>query len=165
MRRKLIVTALVLLLASPALAQDPTACWDRVEGQAPNNTFFNKQKSDYWRQMLTQADGQLMAQLAGVYYGERPSPDGLYFNRQYRSYEGNGLFQYQDQTCSVTPGAPCSQNQGTGEWRAVNQGNGVAYVMVRFSDMIQTDACSGEQIQPNGNGFYDSSGVYWQRSQ
>ena len=155
-----------LLLLGPAIAQDdPTACWDRIEGQYPNNTFFNKQMSDYWRQMLQQADGQLMAQMAGVYYGERPSPDGQYINRQYRSYEANGLFQYQDQTCGNIPGIPCSQNQGSGEWRAVNQGDGTTYVMTRFSDMIRTAACAGERIQFNGNGYVDEGGTSWTRTQ
>lgn len=157
----------LLVCSSPSLAQDdPTACWGRVEGQTPVNTFFDKQATNFWRQMLQQADGQLMAQMSGVYYGERNSPDGLYVNRQYRSFEPNGLFQYQDQTCSIgMPGAPCSQNQGTGEWRAVNQGDGTSYFMIRFSDMIQTAACSGQRIQLNGNGFVDEGGVYWTRMQ
>jgi hypothetical protein len=164
-----LIPALLVALAcaTPTLAQDdPTACWDRVEGQDPVNTFFNKQMTDYWRQMLQQADGNLMAQMAGIYYGERPSPDGVYLNRQYRSYEPNGLFQYQDQTCSVgMPGAPCSQNQGTGEWRAAKQGDGTIYVMTRFTDMIRTSVCAGERIQFNGNGFADESGIFWQRTQ
>lgn len=160
------VFVLALLASSPSLAQnDPTACWDRIEGQVPVNTFFNKQLSDYWRQMLQQADGQLMGQIAGVYYGERPSPDGQYINRQYRSYEANGLFQYRDQTCGNIAGIPCSENQGTGEWRAVNQGNGATYLMIRFSDLIRTDACAGEQVRFGGSGFTDEGGLFWQRVQ
>lgn len=155
----------ILACASPVLAQDdPTACWDRVEGQHPNNTFFNKQLTDYWRQMLQQADGNLMAQMSGVYYGERASPDGQYVNRQYRSYEPNGLFQYQDQTCGNIQGIPCSENQGTGEWRAAQQGDGTIYVMTRFSDLIRTSACAGERIQLNGNGFVDEGGIFWTRT-
>jgi len=165
--RLLPVLIALLACAGPSLAQDdPTACWDRVEGQDPVNTFFNKQMTNYWRQMLQQADGNLMAQMSGVYYGERTSPDGVYVNRQYRSYEPNGLFQYQDQTCSVgMQGAPCSQNQGTGEWRAANQGDGTTYVMTRFSDLIRTAACAGERIHFNGNGYVDEGGVFWTRTQ
>jgi hypothetical protein len=164
---RLIPAILVTLLCvSSSLAQDdPTACWDRVEGQDPVNTFFNKQMTDYWRQMLQQADGNLMSQMAGVYYGERPSPDGQYVNRQYRSYEANGLFQYQDQTCGNVQGVPCSQNQGTGEWRAAQQGDGTIYLMTRFSDLIRTSACGGERIQFNGQSFIDEGGVTWQRTQ
>jgi hypothetical protein len=164
--RRILAAAAIAALASSAFAQgDPTACWDRVEGGDPANTFFNKPMSDYWRQMLKVADPKLMAQIAGVYYGERPSPDGVYVNRQYRSFEANGLFQYQDQTCTVGSQLPCSQNQGTGEWRAVNQTDGSTYLMARFSDLSRTAACFGDRISLQNGGIVDEGGVFWRRTQ
>ncbi len=162
--RKTIATLLVLACSTSfAIAQDETACYDRVEGADPANTFLNKPMSDYWRQMLKLADEKLMGQLAGSYYGERRSPDGVYVNQQTRRFEANGLFDYSDQTCTIGSQIPCSQNQGTGEWRAVNQTDGSTYMMIRFSDLIRTNACSGDRITPGNNGYTDEGGVFWQR--
>jgi len=167
MRSRYALAAILLAaLASPAFAQDdPTACWDRQEGGNPANTFLNKQMSDFWRQMLKVADPKVMGQIAGVYYGERRSSDGLYINRQYRSFEGNGLFQYKDQTCTIGSTIPCSENQGTGEWRAANQTDGSTYLMARFSDLNRTSACFGDRISLQNGGMVDEGGVFWQRTQ
>lgn len=157
-----------LLLASfitPAFADDPTACWDRQEGGDPANTFLNKPMSDYWRQMLKVADTKLMGQIAGVYYGQRPSPDGVYLNQQYRRFEASGLFDYNDQTCTAGSQLPCSKNQGTGEWRAVTQTDGSTYLMARFSDLVRTGACFGDRITLRPDGIVDEGGVFWQKMQ
>jgi hypothetical protein len=164
--KHVLAAALLAVLASPGFAQDdPTACWDRMQGGDPANTFLNKQMSDYWRQILQAADTGLMGRIAGVYYGERPSPDGVYVNRQYRSFEASGLFQYKDQTCTVGSSLPCSQNQGTGEWRAVNQTDGSTYLMARFSDLDRSNACFGDRITLQSGGIQDEGGVFWQRTQ
>lgn len=160
--RLLLIVSLVTL-SSPAFAQQKDACYDRIEGQAQNNTYYNAQSTDTWRQLLQTADPQLMAQISGVYYGERRSPDGHYMNYQYRSYEASGLFQYQDQTCGNIAGIPCSQNQGTGEWRAVAQQDGTIYVMARFSDLSVTSACAGGRYRQDGSALRDEFGVTWQR--
>ena len=107
----------------------------------------------------------LMGKMAGVYYGERPSPDGQYINYQYRSLEPDGLFQYQDQTCGNVAGIPCSQNQGTGEWRAVTRKDGTIYMMMRFSDLIVTSACAGGRYRMDGSALVDEFGITWQRVQ
>lgn len=157
----------VSLLASPslALAQQKDACYDRLEGQVQNNTYYNAQSTDTWRKLLQSADSKLMAQMAGVYYGERPSPDGQYINYQYRSFEANGLFQYQDQTCGNIAGIPCSKNQGTGEWRAITQQDGTIYMMTRFSDLTLASACAGSRYRMSGSTMFDEYGVAWQRVQ
>ena len=156
--------ALLAAFCTPAFAQDdPTQCWDRQEGGNPANTFLNKQMTDYWRQMLKVADTKLMGQIAGTYYGERPSPDGVYLNRQQRQFDANGLFAYQDETCTVGSPIPCSQNQGHGEWRAVNQTDGSTYLMARFTDMIRTDACFGDRISVEQGGMRDEGGIFWQK--
>ncbi len=146
--------------------QQKDACYDIQEGQIDqnlHNAYYNAQSTDTWRQLLQNADGQLMGQLAGVYYAERPSPDGVYLNRVYRSFEPNGLFQYQDQTCGNIQGIACSQNQGTGEWRATTWSDGSIYMMMRFSDLVRTSACAGQRVQMQGNIMYDEFGGTWQR--
>lgn len=157
----------VSLLASPslALAQQKDACYDRIEGQVGNNTYYNAQSTDTWRYLLQAGDAQLMAQMAGVYYGEQPSPDGQYINYQYRSLEPDGLFQYQDRTCGNVAGIPCSQNQGTGEWRAATREDGTIYMMMRFSDLIVTSACAGGRYRMDGSALIDEFGITWQRVQ
>lgn len=163
--RQILFTISFLALPTLAVAQQKDACYDRIDGQARNNTFYNAQSTDTWRQLQQTADPQLMANLAGVYYGERPSPDGQYVNYQYRSYEANGLFQYQDQTCGNIAGIPCSQNQGTGEWRAVTWQDGTIYIMFRFSDLTVTSACAGGRYQLSGKALLDEFGTTWQRVQ
>ncbi len=159
-----LAAVLLAALASPVFAQDDsTQCWDRQEGGDPANTFLNKQMTDYWRQMLKVADSKVMGQLAGVYYGERTSTDGVYVNRQYRTFEATGQFSYQDQTCTVGGANPCSQNQGVGEWRAANQADGTTYVMARFNDLQRTAACFGDRVTVQNGGILDEGGIFWQR--
>ena len=153
------------LAASPLAAQEQNACYDRDEGVVPANTFLNMQSTDTWRNLLQIADPALMGQLAGVYYGEIRSPDGLYIAHQYRSFEANGLYQYQDQTCTIGSQIPCSQNQGTGEWRAATWSDGSIYVMAHFSDLIRTSACAGARYQMMQGGIQDEFGTFWQRVQ
>lgn len=159
----LIAFAMTLSPAAAIAQQQKDACYDRVEGQENANTYYNAQSTDTWRQLLQSSDAKLMAQMAGVYYGERTSADGTYINRQYRSLEANGLFQYQDQTCGNIQGIACSQNQGTGEWRATTWTDGSLYLMLHFSDLIRTSACSGQRVRMQGPTMYDEFGGIWQR--
>jgi hypothetical protein len=161
----IVVASCLAVLSGPVAAQQKDACYDRVEGQVPSNTYYNAQSTDTWRQLLFNADQQLMAQVAGTYYADVPSSDGQFVSHQYRSFEPNGLFQYQDQTCGNIPGIPCSQNQGTGEWRATTWSDGSIYIMARFSDLSRTSACAGARYRPGPSGLQDEFGSFWQRVQ
>ena len=89
----------------------------------------------------------------------------MYLNQQDRRFSANGLFDYNDQTCTNGSQIPCSKNQGTGEWRAVTQTDGSTYLMARFSDLIRTSACFGDRVSLQSGGMVDEGGIFWQKLQ
>jgi len=91
MLRLVAALALSAALIVPAVAKDQ--CWDRREGEYPNNMFLNMVTTDAWRDSQNRADPKAMAALAGVWYGEQYAPALGMTDRQYRSVEANGLFQ------------------------------------------------------------------------
>jgi hypothetical protein len=131
MSLRTVLAAAVVLAATTSFVvaeDDPDHCYTttdpRCSGLSCSNTFSNPAASLNWQQTRQAADPQVMQEVAGVYYGEIPDPSGQMTNRTYRSYESNGLWQYQDQTC--TPGLGCSQNQGAGQWRFLRGRNELA---------------------------------------
>ena len=167
MQSKTIALAAFVLLsaACPALADDEqyrcyTTSDPRCSGDLCGNTFYNPTVSMNWQQTLRQAEAETMRKLAGMYYGEQTAPQLGMIERVYRSYEANGLWQYQDQTCSSTG---CSQNQGAGQWAAFAQRDGSIFAMVHFSDLSRTNTCFSQTLRPQNGGFVDEYGVAWRR--
>ena len=164
--KALVVTAILAAWSGAALAQtdEPYRCYGttdpRCSGDFCGNTFYNATESLNWQRTVQSADQRAMSQLAGVYYGEQTAPQ---LGMVDRSYEASGLWQYQDQTCGSTPGVPCSQNQGTGQWAGYMQPDGTMFVMVHFSDLSRTNNCFSQTIQPVQGGFVDNSGISWRR--
>jgi hypothetical protein len=104
-----------------------------------------------------------MRQISGVYYGEQTAPELGMIERVYRSYEPNGLWQYQDETCSTGMNIPCSHNQGTGEWAAFTQADGTVFAMIHFSDLSRSNACFSQTLRLSNGGMMDEYGIRWQR--
>lgn len=167
--RALVATAILATWSTAAIAQNDEQyrCYGttdpRCSGDYCGNTFYNPTESMNWQRTLQAADQRAMAQLAGVYYGEQTAPQLGMVEQVYRSYEATGLWQYQDQTCGSTPGVPCSQNQGTGQWAGYMQSDGSMFVMVHFSDLSRTNNCFSQTIRPADAGFVDNSGISWRR--
>lgn len=164
LRAWLAATLLTSALAAPSLAQEIrcfTTSDPRCTDTSCGNTFYNPAVTQNFLQTQQQANPQLMAQMAGVYYAETANPQMQMVNRAYRSYEANGLWQYQDQTCSSTG---CSQNQGTGQWAAYQQPDGTIFLMIHFSDLARTDNCFSQTVMFSGPNFTDTLGTTWQRT-
>jgi hypothetical protein len=158
-----------LAAATPTLAQQNQGCWVTREAEAGNyRPRYNSQTPSYFDQALTEgwfralqmADGRIMAAYAGVYYVETPAPNLGMVNYQYRTFDANGGFEYQDKTCSQVS---CSQNYGYGRWAGVPQQDGSIYMAVNFSDQIRQSACASFSGRLNGNVFYASDGSRWQK--
>ena len=113
------------------------------------------------------ADPKVMQTVAGVYYGEFPSPDGRMYEQVYYSYEANGLWQYRDQTCTANnqAGVPCSQNQGAGQWAAYGLNDGSVFLMIHFSDLSRSNTCFSQTIRLGNGGFVDAGSGNWRRVQ
>lgn len=166
--KSILVAAVLAGFSTPVLAQgdDQYRCYSSSDTRCNPvcaNTFYNPDASLNWQRTLQAADSRVMQQMAGVYYGEQSAPQLGMIERVYRSYEANGLWQYQDQTCGSTPGVPCSQNQGTGEWAAYPQADGSIFVMIHFSDLSRYNNCFSQIVRFTQAGFVDNSGTSWQR--
>lgn len=166
---KLVVAALMLgMVCGPALAQNGeqyrcyTTSDPRCSGDYCGNTFYNPTVSLNWQNTLQAADPNVMRQMAGVYYGEQSSAQLGMINRVYRSYEANGLWQYQDETCS-NGGGPCSHNQGAGQWAGYQQADGTVFLMIHFSDLARTNTCVSQTVKFRGRQMMDEYGMVWQR--
>jgi hypothetical protein len=152
---------------SAGAQQDP-GCWQTWEGTvAPgvSQQRYDPQASLVWRQSLQMADVGLMGELAGTYYVEIPAPQLGMVSQQYRRYDANGLFEYQDQTCGNIPGVPCSQNYGHGQWTAYRQNDGSIFLMINWSDLSRTNACAGGAAFVQGGTIVGQDGIRWQRVQ
>ena len=156
------------LAAGPAIAADePDRCYMTVDprgsGDYTGNTFYNPDVTQNWMNTRANADGRVMQAVAGVYYLQSTDPSGQMVNQAYRSYEANGLWQYQDQTCTINSPVPCSQNQGAGLWAAYQQPDGAIFLMVHFSDLSRSNNCFSQTIRLGAGGFTDTYGGTWQR--
>jgi hypothetical protein len=167
MSRLLPALALCAAIATPAFAYDePDRCYTTTDplcsGDFCGNTFYNPSVTQNWMQTQQLADPKVMQQMAGVYYGQIPDPSQRMTNETYRSYEANGGWQYQDQTC--TPGATCSQNQGAGLWAAYPLDDGTIFLMIHFSDLARSNTCFSQTVKLVDGGIYDvSGGMAWRR--
>jgi hypothetical protein len=164
----LLLAAAVILTPTLASAQNRIQCYDRVEGNGPgemapgmNNTFLNMAMTDRYRAAQIAQDPQVMAAFAGVWGGQSQAMGMV--DTTYYSFEPNGLFQYQSQTC--TPGLSCSQNYGTGEWTAHAMNDGSIEVMFAWSDLVRTQACSAMVGFVQGAVFQTGTGFALQRMQ
>jgi hypothetical protein len=152
------MAALGTLGHSPAAAQDEPGCWITRDGpQVLGNTaaYYDQAMTETWLRTLGNADGSVMAAIAGTYYTEIPAPALGMISYQYRSYDANGLFRYEDRTCSQTG---CSQNAGHGRWAAHATGRGTVFMMITWSDLVRTNACAGGEVYPDGANLVDSGG-------
>lgn len=164
------IAAILAATITPALAQNDelyrcyTTSDPRCSGDFCGNTFYNPTVSANWQRTLQSADPAVMRQMSGIYYGEQTAPDLGMINRVYRSYEANGLWQYQDETCGSVQGVPCSHNQGTGQWAAYQQADGSVFAMIHFSDLSRTNNCFSQTLRFSGGTMVDEYGMRWQRT-
>jgi len=172
MQKSLPAPALPVLAAARALAADgPAGCYPpadpRCSGDYCGNTFYNPSVTQNWLQTRRNADPKVMQAVAGVYYGQFPSPDGRMYEQVYRSYEANGLWQYRDQTCPTDNLGylTCSQNQGAGLWAAYGLNDGSIFLMIHFSDLSRSNTCFSQTIRLGNGGFSDAGSGAWQRVQ
>ncbi len=113
-----------------------------------NGKQVDEVHTKYWQFALEHSDQAAMQEVAGTWYVEQVSPDGVSVQRLYVTYDANGLYSYQDQTCSAIS---CSQNQGYGRWAAVRQADDSIYISINFSDLNNTNACTGLAVVVQGN--------------
>ncbi len=151
--------ALAALAATPALAQQ-----DYCNRRSGNQVVVDEEATRTFRQMVAQQDSQVVAAMAGVWYAEIAAPQLGMISYQYRQYDANGLFQYQDQTC--TQGSPlCSRNQGTGFFTAITVGDTIQTFMI-VSDLQRDHECTGSTMRfIDPNTMQDGSGTVWRRVQ
>ena len=168
--RLLAAAALSLLAAFPALGQDdPDRCYTssdpRCSGANCANTFYNPTVSANWQRTRQAAEADAMRSVAGQYYFEYADPTGQMTNQAYRTYEANGLWSYQDQTCPVNDLGylRCSQNQGAGQWAAYAQQDGTIFLMIHFSDLSRSNNCFSQTVRVSRGGFTDEYGSTWRR--
>lgn len=154
------------LLATPTIAQDePDRCYTTTDprGEQPKNTFYNPSATQNWQQTRANADGRVMEAMAGTYEGQFNDPSGQMVEQVRRHYEADGLWSYEDQTCTIGSPIPCSQNQGTGMWAAYQQQDGTIFLMVHFSDVARYNNCFSQTLQLQNGGFVDTLGGSWRR--
>jgi hypothetical protein len=160
--------AALSIFSTSALAYDePDCCYTtsdpRCSGSYCGNTFYNPTVSANWQRTAQSADPQAMQQMAGVYYAEFSSSDGLYYDQMYRSYDAGGVWTYQDQTCTVGSNMPCAQGQGAGQWAAYPQADGTIFVMIHFSDLNHSNNCVSQTVRRvDAQGYSDEYGS-WRR--
>jgi hypothetical protein len=162
----LAVAVCLALLATPTIAQDePDRCYTTTDprGDEPKNTFYNPSATQNWMQTRANADGRVMQAMAGLYQSQFNDPSGQMAEYVRRSYEANGLWGYEDQTCTVNSPIPCSQNQGAGLWAAYQQPDGTIFLMVHFSDLARSNNCFSQTVQLQNGGFVDNLGGRWRR--
>jgi len=136
----------VSLVSAPgaALAQQPS-CLDNLSrrpGAYPPPDLY---ASATWDRLPNNADPAILRLLVGTWYTENKAPQLNMVQKIYSTFEANGLFQYRDQTCGSVPGVPCSQNQGTGSFRAVNNNDRI-FVMTNFSDLNRWNQCVSDDV-------------------
>ncbi|HHY49696.1 MAG TPA: hypothetical protein GYA10_08120 [Alphaproteobacteria bacterium] len=158
-RQAALGAALSLLAAAPALAQNDF-CY--VPGRSG---VVDVEATNTWRQLVARQDPQLIAALAGVWYGEIAAPQLGMTSYQYRQFDANGLFQYQDKTC--TDGSPlCSSNQGAGFFTAAANGDGSILLFLIVSDLNRDHECAGSYARfVDANTMQDAGGTLWRRVQ
>jgi hypothetical protein len=138
---KKLVVMIVLSFVGLAAAQNAVCMIN-------NGRQVDEVHTKYWQFALEHSDQAATQEVAGTWYVEQASPDGMMQQQLYVTYEANGLYSYQDQTCSSVS---CSQNQGYGRWAATRQADGSIYISINFSDLNNTNACTGLAVVVQGN--------------
>lgn len=155
--------AATLAITAPALAQQDY-CARRIEGNPPS-TILDQNATDTFHAMVARQDNNAIVAMTGVWYAEIPAPQLGMTSYQYRQYSANGLFQYQDQTCTNGTQS-CSQNQGTGFFTAMTAQDGSIATMMIVSDLQRDHECTGGYMRfIDQNRMQDGGGTIWQRVQ
>jgi hypothetical protein len=157
--RTLTIVAGLAAAATPALAQNDF-CY------APGGRqIVDEQATNAWRDMLGRQDNRIIQAMTGVWYAEIPAPQLGMTSYQYRQFDANGLFQYQDKTC--TNGSDfCSQNQGTGFYTATGAADGSILTFIIVSDLQRDHECSGGYARfIDDMTMQDGGGTVWRRVQ
>lgn len=159
----LVVTiASVIAVTAPALAQPNEAYCNRRSG---NQVMMDQNATNTFHEMVARQDNNAIAAMSGVWYAEIPAPQLGMTSYQYRQYQGNGLFQYQDQTCTNGTQS-CSQNQGTGFFTAMTAQDGSIATFLIVSDLQRDHECTGGYMRfIDQNRMQDGGGTIWQRVQ
>ena len=156
-----------LAVAAPALALALALddyCARRIEGNPPS-TVLDQSATDTFHSMVARQDNNAIVVMTGVWYAEIPAPQLGMTSYQYRQYRSNGLFQYQDQTCTNGTQS-CSQNQGTGFFTAMTAHDGSIATMMIVSDLQRDHKCTGGYMRfIDQNRMLDGGGTVWQRVQ
>lgn len=145
---KKLMTTIVLSLVCVVAAQD-NVCMINSGRQ------IDEVHTKYWQFALENAEQAAMQQVAGTWYVETAYQETGAVQRLYATYDANGLFSYQDETCSSIS---CSQNQGYGQWVARSQADGSVYIMLNVSDLNRTNECTGFAATIQGNQMFTQGG-------
>jgi hypothetical protein len=158
MLKILSMAAFALLAGSmPSLAQQLSQCLDNLSRRPGFPAPPDYYASATWAQLPPLADAGILRLLVGTWYTENRSPQTNQVQRLYSSFEANGLYQYRDQTCGA--GNICSQNQGTGSFRAVPRGQQF-FIMMNFSDLNRQNQCVSDDVSfPNPATMVGRSGA------
>jgi hypothetical protein len=158
-RGLILAAAASLAQVVPAVAQNDFCYVPGRSGTVDQNA------TDTWKDMLTRQDPQVMQALSGVWYGEIAAPQLNMTSYQYRQYDPNGLFQYQDQTCT-NGSSMCSQNQGNGFYTGTPAADGSILMFTIVSDLNRDHECAGGYARFIDNmTMQDGGGTIWRRVQ
>lgn len=148
--------AIVALSSAQAIAQQ-TQCYDnRTRG-------IDAQGTVTWQRLLQTNDPAAMRMLVGTWFNQNTNRQLNMTQSIYQTFDPNGLFQYRDQTCGGMVNT-CSNNYGTGSFRASRQQDGSIFFMTNFSDLNRTNQCvSGQVTFPNQTTMVSRTGAVWRR--
>lgn len=159
MRLPAVLAATVVALPNFALAAGPLAeptqvrCYYIVEGRP----FLDVGISQQFHLDAARRDDAVMAQMTGIWHSEFQNDQGIKAYVDY-SFEPNGLFQYQSQTCGPLQ---CSPMSGVGQWLGLKMDGGQIRVIFNWTDLNIESSCGGATGTINGNVFETGGGV-WQ---
>jgi hypothetical protein len=163
---RLLVALALAALPATALAQglpppQQAQCYlpGPPQGAGQTKAYLDMGMTQTFRIDASHQDNEVMAAFTGVYYGEAMSPEGNAVTRVYYSFEPNGLFQYQSQTCGAYQ---CSDGYGAGQWVGLRADNGMIRVIFNWSDLNIESTCAGATGVLQGNVFQKTDGTIWQ---
>ena len=157
--------SIVIALAGVAVTMPALAQQDYCNRRFGNQVMMDQDATKTFHEMVARQDNNAIAAMTGVWYAEIPAPQLGMTSYQYRQYQSNGLFQYQDQTCTNGTSS-CSQNQGTGFFTAMSAQDGSLATMLIISDLQRDHECIGGYMRfLDQNTMQDGTGTIWQRVQ
>jgi hypothetical protein len=141
-----------VLACGPALAQD---VYCLRQGQVDQQTTLQL------RQLIQNPDPRIMGLMAGTWYSETYTRNQVSY--LYSTYEPNGLWSYQNRVCGGLANT-CSDYQGTGMFGGVALAGGLISLVIAYSDLNVSHACTGSVVQPLPDGtLRDSNGGIWRK--